>query len=289
MTRARRTGTVSVLALALIVCCATQAAATLVAPHALFVDHRVRSAAIFLHNPDEQPVEIGIELIYGYPRGDGEGGVRVFLEPDPAEGEPSCAEWIRALPRRLILMPGQRQIVRLMAQPPSGLPDGEYWSRVVISSQTVAREEDSREVEGTSGVRVGLNMATRTIISLNYRKGPVTTGLELGQLQASLGRDAVTVSMDLQRFGDGAWLGRVDAVLLDSEGDELVRWNRAIAIYDDHSRTLRLPLDAPLDAGNYMLSLTWSTSRDDLATEDLLPATTVVRAVPLMSITPPGR
>jgi len=289
MKRARQTGFASALLAALIVCCASQAAATLIAPHALFVDHRVRSAAIFLHNPDDKPVEIGIELIYGYPRPDGQGGVRVFLESDPAEGEPSCAEWIRALPRRLILLPGQRQTVRLMAQPPKGLPDGEYWSRVVVSSQAVASEVDAQEIEGTNGVRVGLKMATRTIISLNYRKGPVSTALDIGKVQAQLGRDAIAVSMELKRFGDAAWLGQVDVVLLDSEGEELLRWDQVLAVYEDQVRTLALPLKRPLEPGSYLLSITCSTSRGDLPPENLLAAATVVRAVPIISMTPPGR
>ncbi len=277
------------LLLLMIVCCAGQAAATLIAPHALFIDHRIRSAAMYLHNPDDKPVEINVELIYGYPRGDGEGGVWVFMEEDPAEGEPSCADWVRALPRRVILMPGQRQTIRFLARPPAGLPDGEYWSRVVVSSQAVERDLEGTEVEGAEGVRVGLRLATRTIISLNYRKGPVTTGIELDQLTAELGKRSLTVGMNLTRQGDAAWLGQVDAVLLDADGKELQRWDRAIAVYEDHRRVLEFPLDRPRTPGNYMLSLRYSTDRADLPPEGILPSTTLVRAIPLIALTPSGK
>lgn len=262
------------------------AAATLIAPHALFVDHRVRSAAIYLHNPDDKPVEVSIELIYGYPRGDGEGGVKVFLDPDPAETEPSCASWIRALPRRVTLEPGQRQTIRLLAQPPVGLPDGEYWSRVAITSVALEREGESQPVEGADGVRVGLDLQTRTIISLNYRKGPVRTGIEVGDLGARIDGDALTVDMDLRRQGDAAWLGRVDATLLDTQGKELKHWDRAVAVYDDHHRSLSFDLDRNYPAGSYTLSLTWSTARDDLPPEGVLPAATVVRAIPILVMEP---
>jgi hypothetical protein len=277
------------LVLLMIVCCAGQAAATLIAPHALFIDHRIRSAAMYLYNPDEVPVEINVELIYGYPRGDGEGGVWVFLEEDPAEGEPSCADWVRALPRRVILMPGQRQTIRFLARPPAGLPDGEYWSRVVVSSQAVEHDLEGTEVEGAEGIRVGLRLATRTIISLNYRKGPVTTGIELEHLSAQLGERSLTVGMDLKRQGDAAWLGQVDAVLLDAEGEELQRWDRAIAVYEDHRRILEFPLEQPRTKGNYMLSLRYSTDRADLPPEGILPSATVVRAIPLIAQTPSGK
>ncbi|RKZ14161.1 hypothetical protein DRQ53_12185 [bacterium] len=279
----------ALLSCALLVVFAAQASATLIAPHALFVDHRIRSAAIFLHNPDDKPVEVSIELIYGYPRGDGDGGVKVFLEREPEAGEPSCAGWIRALPRRVILLPGQRQTVRLLARPPANLPDGEYWSRVAVTSIAVKRESESVEVAGAEGVRVGLELATRTIISLNYRKGPVTTGIDVERFGAGISSDAVTVDMNLRRLGDAAWLGRFDAVLLDSEGDEIEHWDRAIAVYDDIYRVIALPLEQPRGPGNYMLSLTWSTAREDLPPEGILPATTVVRAVPLIIMPPPGK
>jgi P pilus assembly chaperone PapD len=289
MHRTNRFHLMLLLILATIVGISERTSATLVAPHALFIDHRVRSAAIYLHNPDDKPVEIGIELVYGYPRGNGDGGVSVFLQPEPPADEPSCAEWVRALPRRVLLQPGQRQTVRLLARPPAGLPDGEYWSRVVISSKPLAREEDAVEVEGHEGVRVGLTLSTRTVISLNYRKGPVSTGLDVESLSASLGADAITASMELKRLGDAAWLGQVDAVLLDSDGTEMQRWDQILAVYDDHRRVLHFPLRRPKDPGSYMLSLTWSTDRKDLPPEEVLAATTVIRAVPLVAMSPPGR
>jgi hypothetical protein len=289
MTRAHERHTLAALLLLVLVGGAAQAAATMVAPHALFIDHRVRSAAMYLHNPDDKPVEINIELIYGYPRGDGEGGVRVFMESDPAEGEPSCAEWVRALPRRVILMPGQRQTIRFLATPPAGLPDGEYWSRVVVSSQAVEREIEGTELEGAEGIRVGLSLATRTIISLNYRKGPVTTGIELDNLTAELGQRSVTVAMDLKRQGDAAWLGQVDAILLDAKGKELQRWDRAVAVYEDQHRVLRFALDTPRLPGTYMLSLKYSTDRSDLPPEGILPSAAVVHAIPLVAPDSAGR
>jgi len=285
---ARRTWT-TLTFVALILGCATQAGATLIAPHALFIDHRVRSGAIFLHNPEDTPVEIDVELVYGYPRPDSDGGVRVFLEPEPAEGEPSCASWVRALPRRVILLPGQRQTVRLMAQPPAGLPDGEYWSRVVISSKAVQRELEGKPVDGAEGVRVGINLATRTIISLNYRKGPVTTGIELNDLVAVPQGDGIDVAMDLTRLGDAAWLGQVDAVLLDADGDEVARWDQLLAVYEDQIRTMHFPLERPLPIGEHMLSISWSTERKDLTAAEILPAPTVVRSVPLDFGTNQGR
>jgi hypothetical protein len=235
-----------------------------------------------VHNPDVTPVEIEVELIYGYPRGDGEGGVRVFLDPDPDQDEPSCANWVRALPRRVILMPGDRQTIRFLARPPAGLADGEYWSRIVITSRPADHHVQGIEVEEAEGVQVGLTLATRTIVSLTYRKGPLTTGIEVDNLEAQLTPREIITRMNLTRLGSAAWLGRVDAVLLDVDGEEITRWDRALAVYEDHRRVLRFPLDRRIDPGSYILSLRYSTERTDLPPEGVIPSEPVARAFPLV-------
>jgi len=253
--------------------------AVLVAPHALFIDHRERSTVLYVHNPDDHPVEVEVKLSYGYPRGDGKGGIKVFLEDNPKAGEPSCATWVKALPRRMVLQPRQRQAIRLLAHPPAGLPDGEYWSRVIVSSEKAA---EPRKLDHSEGVQVGLALATRTIISLNYRKGKVNTGVDLRHMRAQVDSAAVHLDLDLHRTGNAAWLGQVDAVLSDASGREVQRWNRALAVYEDLQRKLELPLDkAPLP-GRYTISLQLDTERADLPPEGILPCPAVVRSMALV-------
>jgi len=255
------------------------AQAIMVAPHALFIDHHVRSTVFYIHNPDDHPVEVSVEVIYGYPKDDGKGGVRVFLEKNPDPSEPSCAAWVKALPRRMILQPGQRQAVRLLASPPFGLLDGEYWSRVAITSVEAAEPE---AIANDQSVKVGLTLATRTVISLNYRKGPMTSSVELGVLEARLQKDAAVVTVDLKRTGSAAWLGQMDAVLEDAGGHEVQTWSRALAVYTSVHRVLRLPLEHPLYAGRYILSLRLSTDREDLPPEGVLPSGAILRSMALV-------
>ena len=95
--------------------------AVLVAPHAVFIDHRSRTGRITLANPGTEPEEIEIELKFGYPETDSAGNPYVKLIDEPPPGAPSAAGWIRAFPRRVRLEPGQRQVVRLLATPPHPL------------------------------------------------------------------------------------------------------------------------------------------------------------------------
>ncbi len=85
--------------------------AILVAPHAVFMDHRSRTGQVFLVNTGDSPEEVSIELKYGYPATDSTGTVFIRLIDQPDSTEPSAAAWIKAYPRRAVLAPGQRQVV----------------------------------------------------------------------------------------------------------------------------------------------------------------------------------
>ena len=135
----------------------------MVAPHAVFIDHRLRSGSVLLYNPGTEPVEVSISTIFGYPTTDSAG--RITLDTLLADSTVSALRWIQAFPRRLTVGPRERQTVRLLARPPAGLPDGEYWLRLVIAAQ--AGRVPITGVADTTAIQVGLTLEVRTIIGVN--------------------------------------------------------------------------------------------------------------------------
>ncbi len=256
--------------------------AILVAPTAVFMDHRTRSGELYLVNRGSQPEEVSIGLRYGYPDVDSAGGVYIhFFDSLPA-GAHSAAEWVRAYPRRVVVPPGAQQMVRLMATPPADLADGEYWSRIVVTSRQAA----APIAVADSGVRAQINVEVRTIISLIYRKGDVRTGLDLGDFRAALRGDSLEVWMDLTRSGSGAWLGTARVTLQDPQGATGAQeWDTQIAVYAPMRRRLAFPVGR-LGPGTYTVRLLLSTAREDIPQASVLPtppierATTVAVAVP---------
>src|SRR5438874_13827883 len=156
----------------------------MVAPHAVFIDHRLRSGSVLLYNPGTEPVEVTISTIFGYPVTDSTGAITLRTVDAPDSTVPSALAWIQAFPRRLTVAPRERQTVRLLARPPAGLADGEYWLRMVIAAQ--AGRVPISGVSDTTAIRVGLKLEVRTIIGVNYRKGPVTTAVALSNVRAQL-------------------------------------------------------------------------------------------------------
>ncbi len=251
-------------------------AAVLVAPHAVFMDHRTRTGQLQLHNTGTRPEEISIELRFGYPAADSTGRVQVTLTDSPDSTEPSAAAWVRAFPKRLVLGPGERQVVRLLATPPAGLPDGEYWSRIVVSS----RAAQTRAQTADSGVRTGIDVELRTVLSLIYRKGKVTTSIAVDSLRASVEGDSVVVMARLARGGSGAFIGNAVFTLADSAGAPLGEWVRAVAVYRSDTRRFVLPRDG-LPPGAHRLRLELNTDREDVDRRDLLHVAPVRDSLPL--------
>jgi hypothetical protein len=242
----------------------------LVAPHALIVDHAARSGTLTLYNPGTDPVEVEVGTIFGYPASDSVGRLFLHTVEVPPADEPSATAWLEAFPRRMTIAPLQRQTVRVLARPPAGLPDGEYWSRIVIAAR--AGQVPITGVTDTARIQVGLALEVRTIISFNYRKGPVATTVTLGQVRAEPVGDSLRVRMRLERGGNAAWLGTVRVTLAPAGGTGQPRVTEsALAVYHVLEPALSLPRGG-LAPGRYRLTVEAVTEREDITAEQLLRA-----------------
>jgi hypothetical protein len=248
--------------------------AILVAPHAVFMDHRSRTGQVFLVNTGDTPEEVSIDLKYGYPATDSTGTVFIKLIDQPDSSEPSAAAWVKAYPRRAVLAPGQRQVVRLLARPPAALPDGEYWSRIIATS----RGSKVAVVGGDSTVSAGLTLELRTIISLSYRKGAVHTGVSVTDLRAIRHADSLEIWFGAERQGNAAFLGTLVYELVSEDGKPRGQWETPVAVYHPLSRRYVFPLDS-VPAGRYTLRMRLTTARNDLDQRNILPAEPVTRSV----------
>src|SRR5207247_8076501 len=188
----------------------------MVAPHAVFIDHRVRSGSVLLYNPGTEPVEVSISTLFGYPVTDSTGAITLRTVDAPDSTLPSALSWIQAFPRRLTVGPKERQTVRLLPRPPVALADGEYWLRLVIAAQ--AGHVPITGVGDTTAIQVGLTLEVRTIIGVNYRKGPVSTGVSLSNLRAQIVGDSLITRGKLERRGNAAFIGIIRETLVDSTG-----------------------------------------------------------------------
>lgn len=260
---------IRIAALTLVLCLGTllgEAVAIVVAPTAVYLADGRPSAAVTLYNPSTDPEEVSVEAVFGYPATDENGNL--FLHLDSVGGDPrSAAAWIQAFPRRLVVPPGERRVVRLLGRPPAGTADGEYWARLVLTSR--GQRVPVGGAGGSSEVQVGVDLQVRTIISLAYRKGDVTTSVMVEDFAPEIRGDSLVLQPDFVRGGEGAYIGRMDLRLLDGDDVEVRNWTEQVAVYREYRRRYAYDV-ADLASGAYRVVLRLGTDRDDIPAESRL-------------------
>lgn len=220
-----------------------------IAPTAIYMDERNTTERIVIMNTSQEPVEVDIELLFGYPSTDELGNV-YFKQPAADNDQPSAVEWIRIYPRFFVLAPGARQTVRFAARPPEDLPNGEYWARPAI----VAQHPSVFSTQTDHSITTQLNLRNRTIIALNYRNGAIRTGIIVEDLLAELVEGEITITVQLQRLGNAAYLGHYEVFVADSYGNTLKTEKKEIAVYNNQMRAFRFNAYG-LNPGQYNVEL----------------------------------
>lgn len=241
----------------------------LVAPHYLVIDHRTRSGALTIYNPGNDPVEVSISTLFGYPVTDSIGLFSLYTVDQPDSTMPSATSWIEAFPRRMTLSGKERQTIRLLGRPPAGLKDGEYWTRLVVSAK--GGQVPVSGMADTSNIQVGLTLEVRSILPVFYRKGSLSTGIRISNIRAVMAGDSVEVRAHLERQGSAAFIGTIRGSLVDSTGKVATTFTSPLAIYYDGDPLFKAPLTRPA-AGRYRVRLELATEREDLSAETLLHA-----------------
>ena len=245
-----------------------------VSPTTVFIDDRLRSTQITIGNSGDAPEEATIELKFGFPDADSAGTPYIRFVDDPGAEFASSAEWIRAFPQRVRLEPHSQQVVRLLARPPENLPDGEYWTRMIVTG----RGASLRVGQVDSTVQAGVSLQIRLVTSVTYRKGRVTTGVSLRGITAEADGDSLSVWARMAREGNGGWLGTADAELVTPRGQLVRRWAVPLAVYYPLRRRFSFPLqDVP--PGDYRVRFRLRSQRPDLPAERVLQAPTVLDSV----------
>jgi len=248
--------------------------AVYVSPTAVFMDERSGAAQVIIGNSGDQPEEATVELRFGFPDADSAGTPYIRFVDDPGTAFPSAADWIRAFPQRVRLEPHSQQVVRLLAQPPKDLPDGEYWTRMIVTG----RGTTLRVAAADSGVHAGVDLVIRLVTSVTYRKGKVHTGVVLRDLSADADGDSLTVWAHLDREGNAAYLGTADLELENGRGSVVRHWSSALGVYSPMRRRFSFRLDS-IPAGDYRVRMRLRAEREDLPTDRVLPAPTVADSV----------
>ena len=262
------------IALALLVPAAI--GAVYVSPSALFLDDGNRNGELTIGNAGTEPEEVRIQLVFGFVDADSMGTPFVRMIDDPGPEYPSATNWLGVYPQQVRLAPGEKRIVRVFARPPADLPDGEYWSRLIVSG----RRAPDLALGGDSLARAGVSVEVRLVTSVTFRKGSLTTGVTLHDITAAPYPDSLVVRARLERHGNAAYLGTASFDVVDARDSVVRAWSSPISVHVPVTRRFVFAME-PLPAGNYVLRVRAETVRPDILADRILPARTVAYTIPL--------
>jgi len=246
-------------------------AGVLVAPTAVFLSEMDRTGRMMVQNPSDSPKEITVYLSFGIPESDSLGEVSVRLIDSAITDPRSAVEWIRVFPRKLTLAPHDKQTIRFIARPPKGLPDGEYWARIVVRSEEGAAAIPS--ATESDGITTTINMVMQTAISLKYRTGNLISKIEVVDTRIETHESQIDALIDMTNRGNVSYLGLLKTRLVDADRVEIVSRQMDLAVYRNLLRRVSLPL--PEDGGfkkPYRLEVSiTSEGRRDIQSELIVP------------------
>jgi len=191
-------------------------AGVMVAPTVVFLSDQKRTDRIIVQNPSDKPAEVTIRFSFGLPLTDSLGNVKVELQDSLITDPKSATDWIQAFPRKVIVPALGSQTIRLVARPPQDLPDGEYWTRIVVSSKE--GEQATLANENPDGISTQLNLIMQMAIMIKYRTGELVSEIELVDAKASSNDDQIAVLLDLNNKGNVSYMGILEGRLVDADG-----------------------------------------------------------------------
>ena len=186
---------------------------------------------------------------------------------------PRADKYLRIMPRRVTLPPGESQIVRLQYRKLSGLEDGEYRSHMYFRAEkNVTPLGMKLDDEDTTKLSVSITPIFGISIPIIIRSGNLDLGLSISDISLNAVNDSVyNLGLTINRTGKKSSYGTIEAQFIPDKGDAIVvGLANGVGIYTELSRrTYNLPLrinkGMKLSAGKLLVR--YLTPKDDGAKE----------------------
>ena len=235
-----------------------------ITPHFVFVSDRDKSTTIDLYNSGGVTVDLSLSTVFGTYKTDSVGGIVVVPDADPPANAPSAAKWFEVYPRHAVLRANAHQVIKILAVPPAGLPDGEYRTRLIVYVKP-----DVPPPLAQVTTTIALNVEIKTSLSMIYRQGAMSSGVKISDVRATVNGDYLDVRLNLEKTGNASFFGKLRGGLVETTGRVVVPLDVNLAMNETMEPRFRLPLGA-LKSGTYSLRLNISSDRVDIPPDDVV-------------------
>lgn len=233
-----------------------------VLPPAAFLDPKTNSGMVFLENKNNKPKEVTIDFKFGYLKYDENGNFSMEYNDKNAE-KWSLLPYIRAFPKKMVIPPNGRQMIRFMVKATPSMPDGAYWVRLIVASKDARKQIDS--ATGTN-VRVNLELAMSTSTIVILQKGKCNTGLEIKSHSFDINNEKLLLKLKMDKTGNTPFWGNVNLEVKDVFGNLVESKKQPLVVYFNSLVTLSLDRKK-YTSGKYTLNLNIDNDRDEIPDE----------------------
>lgn len=249
----------------------------IISPYILYTDTKNKFGTFLVQNESDQPYEIDISFIFGYPVTDSIGNATMKYIEQPDSGMTSATKWIRAFPRKFVINPGERQKVRMTVTPISDIPSGTYWSRIVTSATAQSPSIDTL----SEGVRASIKFVLNQITTLLYRVDPTTTGIEVNNFYSEIDSGNVNIYATLIRTGNSPFFGDAVVTVRDSSSETIGEEELSLSNYFELVKKFQFPLEN-FKSGEYKVELKIVSNEKEVFPEStLIPNPPIVKHLTL--------
>jgi hypothetical protein len=240
-------------------------AQVIISPYILYTDTKNKFGTFLVQNESDQVYELDISFVFGYPITDSLGNATMQYYDKPDSSLPSITNWIRAFPRKFVLNPKQRQVVRMTVKPPTDISAGTYWTRIVTSAVPQSPPVDTL----SAGVRAQIKFVLNQITTFLYRVEPTTIGTEVQNIYSEKDSNNINIYARLVRTGNSPFFGKVTAFVRDVDGNLIAEEEQSLANYFELVKRFQFPLNK-FKSGLYQAEIIISSNEKEEFPESTL-------------------
>lgn len=244
----------------------------LISPYIVYTDDKNKVGNFIVQNESDNIYEISVSFMFGYPVSDTLGQIVMRYFEDDSSQSYSINNYIRAFPRKFLLEPKKRQVVRLTIKAPDTLPSGTYWTRIFTSAVPYSELEDTVSRGITAKIKFVLNQVTTCM----YRVNPAESGLIVENTEISYDSNKVGVNINLKRIGNSPFIGNLLLKVVDEEGNVVKDLTEYIPVYFDLQKRFVFDVSEFNKSKKYNLVITAS----NIEKEDIPESTLKIVKVP---------
>lgn len=238
----------------------------LISPYIVYTDENNKIGNFIIQNESENNYEISISFTFGYPVSDTTGQIVMkYFENDSSQSY-SINNYIRAFPKKFILPPKKRQVVRLTIKAPDSLPSGTYWTRIITSAVPYSEQIDTMHTGITARIRFVLNQVTTCL----YRVGKAESGVKISNFRVTQDSGKTQLSIDLERIGNSPFIGSIILKVTDENGNVVKQMSDYIPLYFNLMKNFQLDHNDLERGKKYLINISViNTEKEDIPESNL--------------------